>query len=46
MGSEAAVVQVHLLAQAVDRVRRRESGQFPELLKGTRYLWLKNEEGI
>jgi len=37
---------VGLLTQAVDAVRRRESQQFPELLKGTRYLWLKNEENL
>lgn len=37
---------VQLLTQAVDAVRRRESGRFPDLLKGTRYLWLKNEENL
>ena len=34
---------VQLLTEGVDKVRRRESQQFPELLKGTRYLWLKNQ---
>lgn len=37
---------VGLLTSAVDTVRRRESVQFPNLLKGTRYLWLKNEENL
>lgn len=37
---------VGLLTQAVDAVRRRESLHFPHLLKGTRYLWLKNEENL
>jgi transposase len=37
---------VSLITSAVDQVRRRESRRFPELLKGTRYLWLKNEENL
>jgi len=37
---------VQLLTTAVDAVRRRESVDFPDLLKGTRYLWLKNEENL
>lgn len=37
---------VQLLTQGVDKVRRRESQEFPELLKGTRYLWLKNESNL
>ena len=37
---------VQLLTTAVDAVRRRESARFPQLLKGTRYLWLKNEENL
>jgi len=37
---------VQLLTTAVDKVRRRESIRFPHLLKGTRYLWLKNEENL
>jgi transposase len=37
---------VGLITQAVDEVRRRESVHFPDLLKGTRYLWLKNEENL
>ena len=37
---------VSLLTSAVDQVRRRESVQFPNLLKGTRYLWLKNDENL
>jgi transposase len=37
---------VQLLTVAVDKVRRRESADFPELLKGTRYLWLKNQENL
>lgn len=37
---------VQLLTTAVDTVRRRESMRFPQLLKGTRYLWLKNEENL
>jgi transposase len=37
---------VQLLTTAVDTVRRRESARFPQLLKGTRYLWLKNEENL
>jgi len=37
---------VGLLTAAVDAVRRRESADFPELLKGTRYLWLKNQENL
>jgi transposase len=37
---------VQLLTTAVDEVRRRESFRFPHLLKGTRYLWLKNEENL
>ncbi len=37
---------VQLLTTAVDKVRRRESVRFPDLLKGTRYLWLKNEENL
>lgn len=37
---------VQLLTSAVDAVRRRESAQFPKLLKGTRYLWLKNQENL
>ena len=37
---------VQLLTTAVDAVRRRESARFPGLLKGTRYLWLKNEENL
>ena len=35
-----------LLTSAVDRIRRRESREFPELLQGTRYLWLKREENL
>ena len=37
---------VSLLTSAVDQVRRRERVQFPDLLKGTRYLWLKNEANL
>ena len=37
---------VSLISAAVEVVRRRESALFPELLKGTRYLWLKNEENL
>lgn len=37
---------VQLLTGAVDAVRRRESADFPDLLKGTRYLWLKNESNL
>ncbi len=37
---------VQLITVAVDKVRRRESAVFPELLKGTRYLWLKNQENL
>ncbi|MCA1838183.1 MAG: ISL3 family transposase [Actinobacteria bacterium] len=37
---------VGLLTTGVDAVRRRESAEFPDLLKGTRYLWLKNEENL
>jgi transposase len=37
---------VQLITTAVDAVRRRESARFPHLLKGTRYLWLKNEENL
>jgi len=37
---------VQLLTTAVDAVRRRERVRFPHLLKGTRYLWLKNEENL
>ena len=37
---------VQLLTTAVDTVRRRESARFPQLLKGTRYLWLKNEKNL
>jgi len=37
---------IGLLTQAVDRVRRVESREFPELLKGTRYLWLKKDEKL
>ena len=37
---------VGLLTQAIDQVRRRESRVFPDLLKGTRYLWLTNEENL
>ena len=35
-----------LVSGAVDKIRRWESREFPELLKGTRYLWLKNEENL
>lgn len=37
---------VGLITQAVDTIRRRESREFPELLKGTKYLWLKREENL
>ena len=37
---------VGLITAAVDAVRRRESADFPALLKGTRYLWLKNQENL
>lgn len=37
---------ISLVSRAVDQIRRRESKEFPELLKGTRYLWLKNEENL
>ena len=37
---------VSLLTRAVDEVRRRERVQFPDLLKGTRYLWLKHEANL
>jgi transposase len=37
---------VGVLTKAVDEVRRRESKIFPELLGGTRYLWLKNDENL
>lgn len=37
---------IGLLTKAVDRIRRAESREFPELLKGTRYLWLKKEEKL
>jgi transposase len=35
---------VKLITTAVNAVRLRESREFPHLLKGTKYLWLKNEE--
>jgi transposase len=37
---------VQLITKAVDDVRRRESKKVPELLKGTRYLWLTREENL
>jgi transposase len=37
---------IGLVSGAVDKIRRWESREFPELLKGTRYLWLKNEENL
>lgn len=37
---------VSLITQAVDTIRRRESRAFPDLLKGTRYLWLKRQENL
>lgn len=37
---------MQLVSGAVDAIRRRESREFPELLKGTRYLWLKNTENL
>jgi len=37
---------IGLLTQTVDRIRRAESREFPELLRGTRYLWLKNPENL
>lgn len=37
---------VQKVSGAVDAIRRRESREFPELLKGTRYLWLKNTENL
>ena len=35
-----------LAGEAVDKVRRRERKTFPELLKGTRWLWLKRLERL
>jgi transposase len=37
---------VGLITKALDEIRRRESREFPHLLKGTRYLWLKREENL
>jgi len=37
---------VQLVSQALDEVRRRERKSFPELLKGTRWVWLKGEEKL
>jgi len=37
---------VQLVSKAVDEVRRREHKSFPELLKGTRWLWLKGEQKL
>lgn len=34
------------VSSAVDAVRRRERQTFPELLKGTRWLWLKGEDKL
>lgn len=34
------------VSSAVDAVRRRERQSFPELLKGTRWLWLKGEDKL
>lgn len=34
---------VKLVTEALDEVRRRESREFPEQLKGTRWIWLKSE---
>lgn len=35
-----------LAGEAVDQVRRRERKEFPERLKGTRWLWLKRPERL
>lgn len=35
-----------LAGEAVDKVRRRERKEFPERLKGTRWLWLKRPERL
>jgi transposase len=37
---------VSAVSTAVDAVRRREQRQFPELLTGTRWLWLKGEDKL
>lgn len=37
---------IKLITTAVNDVRLRESREFPHLLKGTKYLWLKNEENL
>lgn len=37
---------VAAVSAAVDAVRRRERQSFPELLKGTRWLWLKGEDKL
>ena len=37
---------VAAVSSAVDAVRRRERQSFPELLKGTRWLWLKGDEKL
>jgi transposase len=37
---------VQLVSQALDEVRRRERKSFPELLKGTRWIWLKGAEKL
>jgi transposase len=37
---------VSLITKAVDDVRRRERKKYPELLTGTRYLWLTNEANL
>lgn len=37
---------VQLVTQAVDEVRRRERKSFPDLLQGTRWLFLKGQEQL
>ncbi len=34
------------LGEAIDKVRRAEAKQHRELLRGTRYLWLKRPENL
>lgn len=37
---------IQLMNNALASVRAEESRLFPELLKGTRYVWLKNPENL
>lgn len=37
---------VKIISDGVDKVRKRESKSFPSMLKGTKYLWLTNEENL